>query len=265
MSTAVEKREETGQEIVAAPARALAFANVLSPAETIRRVTDLANEIKKVIEAQSLYSDIKGRRHVKVEGWTMAGSLVGVFAILVDCEPCVIADRKNPEKFHHGFTAFVEARTLDGEVVGAARSYCMRSEKTWEPRDDFALASMAQTRATSKALRQPLGFIMTMAGYDAAPEEEMPRSARGRVDRMLKRVGELCIEIDRTLGAPQGTTWGVVEEEALHEFERRLDHLGEEDMMVLGTALGHYAAKVKEDPDARFAIYDDSEIFAEEG
>jgi hypothetical protein len=34
---------------------------------------------------------------------------------------------------------------------------------------------MAQTRATSKALRQPLGFVMTLAGYAATPAEEMPR------------------------------------------------------------------------------------------
>ena len=33
---------------------------------------------------------------------------------------------------------------------------------------------MAQTRATSKALRQPLGFVITLAGFDPTPAEEMP-------------------------------------------------------------------------------------------
>ena len=46
-------------------------------------------------------------------------------------------------------------------------------EKTWAGRDDYALRSMAQTRATSKAMRQPLGFIITLAGFDATPAEEM--------------------------------------------------------------------------------------------
>ena len=33
---------------------------------------------------------------------------------------------------------------------------------------------MAQTRATSKALRGPLGFIVHLAGFSATPAEEMP-------------------------------------------------------------------------------------------
>ena len=33
---------------------------------------------------------------------------------------------------------------------------------------------MAQTRAVSKALRLPLGFVMSIAGYEATPAEEMP-------------------------------------------------------------------------------------------
>jgi hypothetical protein len=38
---------------------------------------------------------------------------------------------------------------------------------------------MAQTRATSKALRVPLGFIVVLAGYEATPEEEMPTIVSG--------------------------------------------------------------------------------------
>jgi hypothetical protein len=41
-------------------------------------------------------------------------------------------------------------------------------------RDDFALMAMAQTRATSRALRNPLGFVVKMAGYETAGAEEMP-------------------------------------------------------------------------------------------
>jgi hypothetical protein len=33
---------------------------------------------------------------------------------------------------------------------------------------------MAQTRAASKALRQPLGFVVVLAGYEATPADEMP-------------------------------------------------------------------------------------------
>jgi hypothetical protein len=77
-----------------------------------------------------------------------------------------------------GWEARVEARTRAGEIVGAAEAECLRSENTWANRDDYALRSMAQTRATSKALRQPLGFVMQLAGFNPTPAEEMPRPER---------------------------------------------------------------------------------------
>ena len=42
---------------------------------------------------------------------------------------------------------------------------------------------MAQTRATSKALRLPLGFVMTLAGLEATPAEEMPQDAAGATEK----------------------------------------------------------------------------------
>ena len=77
-----------------------------------------------------------------------------------------------------GFKATVNAVTRNGEVVGSATAFCMRDEKTWASRDTYAIASMAQTRATSKALRMPLGFIVTLAGYSATPAEEIPPAER---------------------------------------------------------------------------------------
>jgi hypothetical protein len=38
----------------------------------------------------------------------------------------------------------------------------------------YAIRSMAQTRAISRALRAPLGQIIVLAGYEATPAEEMP-------------------------------------------------------------------------------------------
>ena len=109
--------------------------------------------------------------HVRVEGWTMLGSLLGVFPITVWTH-----------KLEDGWEARVEARTRAGELVGAAEAQCTRDEKTWANRDDYALRSMAQTRATSKALRQPLGFVITLAGFDPTPAEEMPSTFEAPAD-----------------------------------------------------------------------------------
>ena len=76
-------------------------------------------------------------------------------------------------KLDNGWEARVEAKTLSGAIVGAAEAECTRDERAWASRDDFALRSMAQTRATAKALRMPLGFVMTLGGFQATPAEEM--------------------------------------------------------------------------------------------
>ena len=61
----------------------------------------------------------------------------------------------------------------DGREVGWGEGRCTRAEKNWATRDDYALSSMAQTRAQSKTLRQPLGFIVSLAGYATTPAEEL--------------------------------------------------------------------------------------------
>lgn len=138
-----------------------------NPAAVIERAAAIAGPLGRLIRDQHLYSTIGGREHVRVEGWTLLGSMLGVFPV------CVWSRKLNGE----GWEARVEARTRDGAIIGAAEASCLRSERNWKDRDDYALRSMAQTRATSKALRLPLGFVIALAGYDPTPEEEMPQDA----------------------------------------------------------------------------------------
>lgn len=132
------------------------------PNEIVARATQTATALADVLKQQKLTSTISGREHVRVEGWTLLGTMLGVFPV------CVWT-----RKLDDGWEARVEARTLSGAVVGAAEAECLRSESLWKSRDDYAIRSMAQTRATSKALRQPLGFVVSLAGFEATPAEEM--------------------------------------------------------------------------------------------
>jgi len=153
---------------VAAPAPVNLF-RTDDPTEVIRRATAVAETLKDVLVKQGLISRIKDREHVRVEGWTLCGTMLGVFPV------CTWT-----RKVEDGWEARVEARTLSGAVVGAAEAECLRSENTWKSRDDYALRSMAQTRATSKAMRQPLGFIVQLAGFDPTPAEEMGTTEQRR-------------------------------------------------------------------------------------
>jgi hypothetical protein len=174
------------------------------PVEVIRRATDIAAPLADVVRKQKLVTMIQGREHVRVEGWTLLGSMLGVF-------PVVEWSRQLPD----GWEARVEARTLSGAVVGAAEAECLRTENTWKNRDDYALRSMAQTRAVSKALRGPLGFVMQLAGFEATPAEEMPAERLTGVqgNEYIDGSGEVIarkVEGPKPLTAP--TSWAKWEE-----------------------------------------------------
>jgi hypothetical protein len=141
-----------------------------NPAAFVQGYVAVADTLSRVVRDKNLFKRIGDKDHVLVEGWTLLGSMLGVFPVTVWSRP---VDDHNGEP--NGWEARVEARTRDGAVIGAAEAECLRSERTWAGREDYALRSMAQTRATSKALRQPLGFVMTLAGFNPTPAEEMPR------------------------------------------------------------------------------------------
>jgi hypothetical protein len=133
-----------------------------SAVAVIEAAADLAKPLAALIEDRGLYSNISGRKHVRVEGWTLLGSMLGVYPVVIWSRP-----------LEGGWEARVEARTRDGAVIGAAEAECLREERNWSDRDDYAIRSMAQTRATSKALRLPLGFVIQLAGFETTPAEEM--------------------------------------------------------------------------------------------
>lgn len=142
-----------------------------SPVTVVERATEAANALAAVIESKELFKQIGRKKHVYVEGWTLLGSMLGVFPVVEWTRP-----------IEDGWEARVVARTRNGDEVGAAEAMCTRAEATWKSRDDYALRSMAQTRAVSKALRHPLGFVMTLAGYEATPEAEMPAEPEVRIE-----------------------------------------------------------------------------------
>lgn len=162
--------EEIGTDLQPAPGSTnVALFGTSDPVQVVAEATRVADSLAAVINAKKLYANISGRSHVKVEGWQLLGSMLGVTAVCTETKPV-----------EGGFQATVEARTLDGRVVGRADALCTKSETLWSSRDDYARLSMAQTRATSKALKGPLGFVVSLAGYQTTPAEEMPSDGGGQ-------------------------------------------------------------------------------------
>lgn len=72
----------------------------------------------------------------------------------------------------YGFKARFQA-TKNGAGVGWGEGRCTRGEPSKVNQEDFALSSMAQTRAQSRALGAPLKFVVKLAGYETTPAEEL--------------------------------------------------------------------------------------------
>lgn len=140
------------------------------PAEVAARAIATADALMGVVNQRrrDLISVISGKDYPQVECWTLLGTLLGVFPVCEWTRP--ITDNEGTIL---GWEARVTAKTRDGSVVGAAESMCMFAERTWANRESFALRGMAESRATSRALRKPLGFVMKLAGLEATAAEEM--------------------------------------------------------------------------------------------
>jgi len=214
------------------------------PRIALERMADVATALVDVIENKHLYADINGRRHITCEGWTTLGGMLGVVPVVTETRPNDSGD---------GIVARVEARTLDGRIVGAAEAECSRAERTWKSRDPFALRSMAQTRAISRALRAPLGQIVVLAGYEPASAEEMPTDpepapqAKGKIPPELRPTKQQISEISELLEAlaerDPDTDWvakarelagvggsmltGTLAANLIYRLERELDELAQ--------------------------------------
>lgn len=161
--------------LVEEPSRALvrvepeALIARFDPDEMIARASHQATALADILEKRKLYTLIQGRKHVNVEGWQTLGALNGLQAF---------TERVEVARTEDGFIealAIVSARRVsDGTAVAQVEGFCSTREARWKGRDEYAVRSMAQTRATSKVFRQALAWVMVLAGYEATPQEETP-------------------------------------------------------------------------------------------
>ncbi len=159
---------------------------VLENARTAARALAdvLANKKKPVI--------MNGEQYLEFEDWQTCGQFYGYTVKTGEAVPVEVDGVKG---------AKAQADLIDiktGMYLGGAEAYCMRDEDHWNTRPKyewqgegdkrkrvkvgdevvpwFQLASMAQTRAGSKALRNRLAWVVVLAGYKATPAEEMTDS-----------------------------------------------------------------------------------------
>ena len=139
--------------------------------ETMHLAVDLA----KFIKENKLYQNIQGKEFVNVEGWQYAGSRLGIFPVVEH----VINFSNETEMKYEAKVTLLNVRS--GQTVGAGFAICSNKENGKKYYQEFAIASMAQTRAIGKAYRNILAWIIRAAGYEPTPAEEMDYTAAPEV------------------------------------------------------------------------------------
>lgn len=133
------------------------------------QMVGMANILKSHVVKHELYTNIQGKNYAHVEGWQFAGGLLGMF-------PRVVTVENLSNGTETKWKADVEIVNLKtGEIVSRGFAVCSNKEGKKKSFDEYAVLSMAQTRAIGKAYRNCIGWVMKLAGYETTPSEEMPK------------------------------------------------------------------------------------------
>lgn len=128
----------------------------------------LAQDVAKFIRENRLFHNIQGKAYVNVEGWQYAGARLGILPVIDNLHRI---DSEGGEYKYQAEVKLLNLRTQ--QVVGSGFAICSNREFGKKAYQEFAIASMAQTRAIGKAYRNILAWIIRAAGYEPTPAEEM--------------------------------------------------------------------------------------------
>ena len=137
------------------------------PELTLAEASKAAQSLKKVIDTKGSKVVLGGKTYLQFEDWLTVARFYGITCRIVSSKYCEYGNAK-------GFEAKSEALlVVKNQVISSAEAMCLDDEPNWRKRPLFMLRSMAQTRASAKALRQCLSWVVVLAGYQPTPAEEM--------------------------------------------------------------------------------------------
>lgn len=144
----------------------------------------LATELTKFIDDNRLSTSIAGKKYVMVEGWQFAGSQLGLVAIPNEAED--ISKDGDTELKYKSSADVIHIAT--GNLVSRGFAICSNKEGKKKSFDEYAVASMAQTRAIGKAYRNNLSWLIKMAGFEGTPREEITDEVGENMKEDLGRI-----------------------------------------------------------------------------
>lgn len=142
------------------------LAQVGEPTAALEKAEKLVSYMAEKCSGEQYIAEIQGKSYPRCEWWTTVGAALGLFPREESC-------RRLERGGETAYEAVVGVYNGDQRVTRAS-AICSTAEPTWSNRAEYAIRSMALTRATSKAYRLGLSFLPVLAGLEPTPAEEMP-------------------------------------------------------------------------------------------
>jgi hypothetical protein len=177
-----------------------------NPEQVLAEAQQAATALTKVIGMKKKPIVFNGETYLEKEDWGTVAKFYGCTAKTVSTDPCEYNGAK-------GWEAVAVVIDRNGLEVGRAEAMCLDDEENWgavpkyewqdvlgpegkkiwdknlfggkgayvkqkvqvgvQHKPQFQLRSMAQTRATAKALRDVFSWVVVLAGYRPTPAEEI--------------------------------------------------------------------------------------------
>jgi hypothetical protein len=155
----------------------------------------LSNELSRLIIEKKLTTNIQGKNYVNVEGWMFCGSALGLNPVITEVTDLTRRGTE-PGQVEIKYMAKCEVRNINtGQLVATGVAICSNFEHSKKRFDEYAILSMAQTRAIGKAYRNLLAWLMKAAGFEATPAEEMDFAPAEASKKPTQTVQEVVAEI----------------------------------------------------------------------
>jgi hypothetical protein len=146
------------------------------PEIVLQEAKEAATALVELIKSKpDLTVRLNGHDYLKFEAWQTIGKFYGASPKVTETKYIEYGEIK-------GFEAKAVVINSGGLEVSGAEAMCMDDEPNWKKKPMFQLKSMAQTRASSKALRNVFAWVVVLAGYKPTPAEEMD-GVKGRKDQ----------------------------------------------------------------------------------
>ena len=146
---------------------AIAVIEPNNPQSLVTKGQATANACRQIVLKCSM--QLQGKTYIKAEGWQALAASCGYSPRIGTVEELSNGDIR---------AVCDLVRLSDGEIVASAEGYLGVDESTWARRPRYARRAMAQTRATSRACRSALAWIVPLldAGLETTPAEEIPHA-----------------------------------------------------------------------------------------